>query len=67
MCCRCDGGLFLDGRKGWPVSITSHDVAKLAGVSRPTVSRALRPDSQVSEATRRRVRDGAEQLGYVPS
>ncbi len=49
------------------MSVTSHDVARLAGVSQPTVSRALRQDSQVSEATRRRVRAAAEQLGYVPS
>ncbi len=49
------------------MSVTSHDVARLAGVSQPTVSRALRQDSQVSEATRERVRVAAEQLGYVPS
>ena len=47
--------------------VTSHDVARLAGVSQPTVSRALRQDSQVSAATRQRVRAAAEQLGYVPS
>jgi LacI family transcriptional regulator len=46
---------------------TSHDVARVAGVSQPTVSRALRDDTQVSEETRRRVRAAAEQLGYVPS
>src|ERR1700712_4330162 len=50
-----------------PMSVTSHDVARLAGVSQPTVSRALRQDSQVSEATRQRVRAAAEQLGYIPS
>ncbi len=49
------------------MSVTSHDVARLAGVSQPTVSRALRQDSQVSTATRERVRVAAEQLGYVPS
>ena len=47
--------------------VTSHDVARLAGVSQPTVSRALRPDSQVSAVTRERVRKAAETLGYVPS
>lgn len=47
--------------------VTSHDVARLAGVSQPTVSRALRPDSQVSAATRERVRHAARTLGYVPS
>ncbi len=47
--------------------VTSHDVARLAGVSQPTVSRALRQDSQVSPATRARVLAAAETLGYVPS
>lgn len=47
--------------------VTSHDVARLAGVSQPTVSRALRPDGQASPATRERVRRAAETLGYVPS
>lgn len=47
--------------------VTSHDVARLAGVTQPTVSRAMRPDSQVSKATRQRVKEAAAQLGYVPS
>jgi LacI family transcriptional regulator len=46
---------------------TSHDVAKLAGVSQPTVSRALRDDSRLSDETRRRVREAAATLHYVPS
>ncbi len=47
--------------------VTSHDVARLAGVSQPTVSRALRDSPKVSEETKRRVREAAGALGYVPS
>lgn len=51
-----------------PASITSADVARLAGVSRATVSFVLNdtPGHRVSETTRARVRDAARQLGYVP-
>ena len=47
--------------------VTSHDVARLAGVSQPTVSRALRDNPKVSDETKRRVRKAAKALGYVPS
>ena len=47
--------------------VTSHDVARLAGVSQPTVSRALRDSPKVSEETKQRVREAARALGYVPS
>lgn len=49
------------------MAITSHDVARLAGVSQPTVSRTLRDDSRVSAATREKVRRAAEALQYLPS
>lgn len=49
------------------MAVTSRDVARLAGVSQPTVSRALRDDSRVSEQTKLRVREAADLLGYVPS
>ena len=55
------------GQDIYDMPVTSHDVARLAGVSQPTVSRALRIDSQVSPVTRERVRRAAETLGYVPS
>src|SRR3546814_13551127 len=44
---------------------TSFDIAALAGVSQPTVSRALRGDRTVSEATRKRVEAIARQLNYA--
>ncbi len=46
---------------------TSHDVARIAGVSQPTVSRALRDDPRLSEETRLRVHEAARELHYVPS
>jgi DNA-binding LacI/PurR family transcriptional regulator len=43
------------------------DLARVAGVSEPTVSRSLRDDPQISERTRTYVHHIAEQLGYVPN
>ncbi|MGW7522023.1 LacI family DNA-binding transcriptional regulator [Streptomyces sp. NPDC054783] len=51
-----------------PNTPTSADVARLAGVSRATVSYVLNNTSavRISEPTRRRVREAARELGYVP-
>lgn len=49
------------------VSVTSRDVARLAGVSQPTVSRALRGDGRIADATRERIEKAAGELGYVPN
>lgn len=45
---------------------TSMDVAQRAGVSQPTVSRALRNHGSISAVTRRRVEQAAAELGYQP-
>ena len=42
------------------------DVARLAGCSPTTVSRALRDDPRISEATRKEVLYAASRLGYIP-
>jgi DNA-binding LacI/PurR family transcriptional regulator len=49
--------------------VTSADVARLAGVSRATVSYVLNdsPKQTISSGTRLRVLDAAAQLGYAPS
>ncbi|TJV54495.1 MAG: LacI family transcriptional regulator, partial [Mesorhizobium sp.] len=41
------------------------DVARRAGVSAMTVSRALKKDGRVSDATRERILAAVNELGYV--
>lgn len=43
------------------------DVAALAGVSAGTVSRVLSRPDMISEATRKRVLEAVERIGYVPN
>ena len=47
-------------------SPTLHDVARAAGVSTATVSRAMNSPAAVNEATRERVLRVVEELGYTP-
>ena len=48
-------------------SVTSIEVAKLAGVSQSSVSRAFSHEGPVSVKTRRKVLDAARKLGYQPN
>ena len=47
-------------------AVTMQTVARMAGVSAMTVSRALKSDASVSQETRDRVLDIVRRLGYVP-
>jgi LacI family transcriptional regulator len=49
------------------MNVTIKDIAKAAGVSHPTVSRALNNHPAISEATRDRIIELAQQMGYVPN
>ncbi len=52
---------------GMKTTVTSFDVARLAQVSQSAVSRAFTAGASVSEATRARVMDAAQKLGYRPN
>src|SRR3954468_6797612 len=48
-------------------AVTSHDVAKLAGVAPITASRALNTPDQVSAEALRKVTEAIARTGYVPN
>ncbi|WP_392870216.1 LacI family DNA-binding transcriptional regulator [Streptomyces sp. LN499] len=50
-----------------PRKVTINDVARSAGVSRQTVSRALNDKDEIDGSTKQRVLDAAHELGYRPS
>ena len=54
------------GTKGRAI-VTIKDIARAAGVSHPTVSRALNNHPAISESTRERIIELAQQMGYVPN
>lgn len=47
--------------------VTSFEVAKLAGVSQPTVSRAFTPGASIAKEKRDRILAAAKKLNYVPN
>ncbi len=47
--------------------VTSVDIARAAGVSQSTVSRALAGNSRISDETKKKIRRTAERLGYTPN
>lgn len=47
--------------------VTLRDVARLAGVSTKTVSRVVNGQGEIREATRQRVLEAIQQLGYHPN
>ncbi len=49
-----------------PRRVTQKDVAQQAGVTRATVSLALRGNPSIPEETRKRIADVAKRLGYAP-
>ncbi|WP_328746213.1 LacI family transcriptional regulator [Streptomyces sp. NBC_00285] len=56
-----------DGSGGPRRRATIHDVAKLAGVSRQTVSRAVNDKGEIDPDTKARVLEAARMLDYRPS
>jgi DNA-binding LacI/PurR family transcriptional regulator len=49
------------------MKITIKDIARKAGVSHPTVSRALNDNPLISEKLRRRIKKLAAEMGYIPN
>ncbi|MGE0422050.1 MAG: LacI family DNA-binding transcriptional regulator [Reyranellaceae bacterium] len=54
-------------KRGGGDAVTMSDIARLAGVSPMTVSRALREPSTVSEKMRRKVEAAVREHGYLPN
>lgn len=58
---------FTDRPASPRLRLTESDLARHLGISRATVSRALYGSGRVSDATRKRVIDAADELGFVPN
>lgn len=49
------------------MAVTIKDIAKVAGVSYATVSRALNDHPEISDETKKRIKEIAKQMGYTPN
>lgn len=49
------------------MAVTIKDIAKVAGVSYATVSRALNDHSEINEETKKKIKEIAKQMGYTPN
>ena len=58
---------LTDGLSGLPRAVTLADIAREAGTSASTASRALSGRGYVSDSARDRLLEAAERLGYVPN
>src|SRR5438034_3723227 len=54
-------------RSASTMSVSIYDIAKKAGVSPSTVSRALEDHSRIGAATKKRIQELAREMDYVPS
>ncbi len=59
--------VVTSGNKTSHTEPTIRDIAEHLGLSHPTVSRALRDHPSISLETKRKVREAADQLGYIPN
>lgn len=49
------------------MAVTIKDIAKVAGVSYATVSRALNDHPEINEETKKKIKEIAKQMGYTPN
>lgn len=66
-CANRAGEMSVAGNKGKGSRVSIKDVARAAGVSHSTVSRALRNSPLVNAETAAHIRRIAEEMGYIPN
>jgi len=58
---------FKFGKMAQKPDTTIHDIARALNISASTVSRALKDNPLIKEATRKRIQDTAKEMGYRPN